>query len=661
MATDIFSIGVSGLNASQVAISTTAHNIANVNTAGYSRQRATFETRLPQFFGNAFMGSGSQVSEISRLFDQTVLNEIRSNAGTSFSQKTYLNYAKRLDSIIADPDTGLNSALQAFFSALHGVSDNPSSIPARQVLLSQGQLLANRFQTLDQNFTDQRKAINFNLDVLAKEITGIGVGIAELNSAIVAFRSAGGIGPEPNDLLDQRDRLVNRLSEITNVSTLPQSDGSVSVFLGTGQTLVLGTDANQIVAQPTVVDTQNIGLYLRSPGGTLVEVTEQLVGGEIGGVLQFRKEMLDLGTNLLGRVAIGISESFNDQHALGMDLNNQLGGLFFNDFNDPGISNSRIVIPSGYAGPGSFSADIQSVAGLTDSNYRVALNAGTYTVTRLNDNVVVDTWAAAGATTRSFDGLNFNVAADAANGDSFLLAPTRGAATQIRRVIDDVNKIAAASPVKFESVIANTGSGIVKSVAVTNTSATTVPASQILNGSLNPPYRIEFINSTSFNVVNANTNVVVAAAVAFTPNQDNNLLTLAGINAGYEVTLSGAPLAGDIFNIQYNTGGIGDNRNMQALARLQSVSMMSGGTATMSATYGQLIADVGSRTNSAEVNFKASEALYLQSKARREEMSGVSLDEEAANLIRFQQAYEASAQVISVANELFDVLFQSVR
>lgn len=662
--TDIFNIGVSGLSAAQRAISTTAHNISNVNTTDYSRQRAEFETRLPQFSGNGFFGSGVQLSAVNRIFNQTVINEIRANASATMQQKTYLDAAQRLDSLTADSDTGLNVSLQAFFSALHGVADNPSSIPARQVLLSQAALLANRFQTLDRYFTEQRNTLNNTLDSSAKEISSLAAGIAELNNSILSVTSSGN-SPRPNDLLDQRDRLVNRLSELTQVSTIDQADGTLSVFIGTGQTLVVGSQANSLVAAPLVNDSRNFGLYLRASGSAVqIDVTPQLQGGEIGGLLTFRQDILSFGSNQLGKIAIGVAESFNDQHALGMDLNNELGGLLFTDFNTGTLPASRVISPVGYAGPGSFAVNITSVNQMTASDYRLSLAGGTYTVTRLSDNQVINSFAAPGAvpaTVALGDGLELVINANANNGDSFLIAPTRDMASQFRRVIDDVNKIAAASPVAFESVLANTGSGIIKGVNVTNTSATTVPPSEILNGSLNPPYRIEFTSTTTFNVVNANTNVVVAAAVAFTPNQDNNLMALAGLNAGYEVTLAGAPRAGDTFNIRYNTGGVGDNRNMQELAGLQTTNIFNGGSATISGLYGSFIAEVGTRTNAAEINYNATNALWEQSKARREEISGVNLDEEAANLIKFQQAYEASAQVIAVANELFDTLFQSVR
>ena len=662
--TDIFSIGVSGLSAAQRAISTTAHNISNVNTTDYSRQRAEFETRLPQFSGNGFFGNGVQLSAVNRIFNQTVINEIRANASATMQQKTYLDAAQRLDSLTADSDTGLNVSLQAFFSALHGVADNPSSIPARQVLLSQAALLANRFQTLDRYFTEQRNTLNNTLDSSAKEISSLAAGIAELNNSILSVTSSGN-SPQPNDLLDQRDRLVNRLSELTQVSTIDQADGTLSVFIGTGQTLVVGSQANSLVAAPLANDSRNFGLYLRASGSTVqIDVTPQLQGGEIGGLLTFRQDILSFGSNQLGKIAIGVAESFNDQHALGMDLNNELGGLFFTDFNTGTLPASRVISPVGYAGPGNFAVNITGVNQMTASDYRLSLAGGTYTVTRLSDNQVINSFAAPGAvpaTVTLGDGLELVISANASNGDSFLIAPTRDMASQFRRVIDDVNKIAAASPVAFESVLANTGSGIIKGVSVTNTSATTVPPSEILNGSLNPPYRIEFTSTTTFNVVNANTNVVVAAAVAFTPNQDNNLMALAGLNPGYEVTLAGAPRAGDTFNIRYNTGGIGDNRNMQELAGLQTTNIFNGGSATISGLYGSFIAEVGTRTNAAEINYNAANALWEQSKARREEISGVNLDEEAANLIKFQQAYEASAQVIAVANELFDTLFQSVR
>ncbi|MFN4292156.1 MAG: flagellar hook-associated protein FlgK [Permianibacter sp.] len=664
MAIDILNVGVSGLLGSQIGISTTSHNIANVNTVGYNRQRNEYVSSLPQFLGGQYFGSGVELSNISRIFNQVLTNEVRANSNSASSYEAYLEQARQLDSLLADADTGLNQQLQAFFAALQGVSDNPSSIPARQVLLSQASTLAGRFQTLDNTLSKQRDSTNASVSAIAVEISSIGQSIANLNIAITAAVSAGnGVAGQPNDLLDQRDVLVDKLAALTNITTVDQADGSISVFLGNGQALVVGAVYNQVVAQPGVNDPRNTDLFLQSAnGGALIDITSQISGGKLGGLLRFRTELLEPAINTLGKVAIGLASTVNDQHALGMDLNNELGGLFFTDFNDAAIAARRVIPQTGYTGPGSFSVQITDVSSLTNSNYRLTLNAGTYTVTRISDNTVISSFAApaAPATVAIGDGITLTINANAVNGDGFVLAPTRGAAGEMERVIDDVKAVAAALPVNTRTATSNTGSGIVKSVQVTDTTT----AAFATPFALSPPLQIVFTSATTYNVVDALTSAILVAGATFTPNQDNDLLASAGPPVdgyGYEITMAGAPRAGDSFDIYYNAGGVGDNRNSQLLAALQNLPTMDGGRSNYSQAYGALIADVGTRTAEADANYASSAALVEQSKARRDASSGVNLDEEAANLIRFQQAYEASAQVISVARSLFDTLFQSVR
>lgn len=664
MPIDILNVGVSGLLGSQFGISTTSHNISNVNTEGYNRQRNDYVSSPPQFLGGQYFGSGVELSNVSRIFNQILTNEVRANSNSATSYEAYLAQAQQLDSLLADADTGLNQQLQAFFAAMQGVSDNPSSIPARQVLLSQAGMLAGRFQTLNTTLSNQRDSLNGSVSAVATEISALGKSIANLNTAITAAVSAGnGVPGQPNDLLDQRDVLIDKLAALTNITTVDQADGSISVFLGNGQALVVGPVYNQVIAQSGINDPRQTDLFLQSSsGGALIDITSQITGGKLGGLLKFRTELLEPAINTLGKVAIGLAETMNDQHALGMDLNNELGGLFFTDFNDPAIASRRVIAQSGYAGPGVFSVDIADASTLTDSNYLMTLNAGVYTVTRLSDNSVISSFAApaAPAVVNLGDGISLTITANAANGDSFILAPTRGAAGEMQRVIDDVKAVAAALPVNTRTALANTGSGIVKSVQVTDTS-TAAFATPL---ALTPPLQIVFTSATTYNVVNATTSAVLVTGATFVPNQDNNLLATAGppVNGfGYEIVMAGAPRSGDSFDIYYNAGGVGDNRNSQLLAALQNQPTLDGGRSNYSQSYGRLIAEVGTRTAEADANYASSSALVEQSKARRESASGVNLDEEAANLIRYQQAYEASAQVISVARSLFDTLFQSVR
>jgi len=663
-APDIFQIGVSGLVGAQLGLSSTSHNIANVNTEGYSRQRIDFATRFPARLGSSFYGTGVDAGQVSRIFNQTAIYELRAYSNAFQQHKTYAEQAARLDNVVADAATGLNSSLQSFFSALQGVSQDPSAIPSRQVLLSQAEMLAKRFNSLDNSFSVQLRDVNETMVSMAKDITAYGNSVADLNAAIVAAKaSAQG---EPNDLIDQRDRIIDKLSELVNITTLDQADGSVSVFMGTGQVLVIGVQTSQVTASRSQDDSQLNSFYLSVPNiATSIEITAQMTGGKVGGLLQFRDTVLQPALITLGRVAISMADRMNSQHALGMDLNNRIGGLFFTDFNSATIAQARVNQHVNNTGTASLSVAISNANNLIDSDYLLSLNAGTYTLTRLSDNTIITSFAApvAPATVAvAAEGfsINFNAGAGV-NGDSFKLNPARNAAAAMARVVDDVREIAAAFPVAATTVTTNIGSGAVKSMTMTNTATAAFTTTA---GVLTPPLRIVFTSAIAYEVRNLTTNALIATG-AFVPNADNNMLAQAvpAQNAimGYDITIAGAPATGDQFTINYNSGGIGDNRNMQLLARLQSQATMDGGISTFSQGYGRLIANVGTRTHEAEVSQESAQTLMRQAEARKQSISGVNLDEEAANLLRFQQAYEASAQVVSVANSLFEVLFQSVR
>ncbi len=663
-APDIFQIGVSGLVGSQLGLSTTSHNIANVNTDGYSRQRIDFETRFPARLGPSYYGTGVDAGQVSRLFSQTAIYELRAFSNAYQQHKIFAEQAARLDNVVADATTGLNGSLQSYFSALQGVSQDPSSIPSRQVLLSQAQVLAQRFNTLDSTFSSQLRDVNDTMVTMAKDITAFGASIAEMNSAIVAAKaSAQG---SPNDLIDQRDRILDQLNELVNITTLEQADGSVSVFMGTGQVLVIGAQASQVTASVSQEDSRLNSFYLSVPNiAANIEITAQMTGGKVGGLLQFRDQVLEPAMITLGRVAIAIAEEVNDQHALGMDLNNQLGGLFFTDFNSASIAQARVNSHNNNTGTATMTVTIDNANSLADSDYQLSLNAGTYSLLRLSDNTTVASFVApvAPATVAiASEGFSINFTAGAAiSGDSFKLSPSRGAGAYMTRVIDDVKEIAAAFPVVTSTVAGNTGAGILKSVTMTDTSTAAFTTTA---GALTPPLQIVFTSATTYEVRNLTTTALIATGT-FTANADNNMLAQAvppqNAIMGFDFVIAGAPTTGDRFNLTYNSGGIGDNRNMQLLAGLQNMKTMDNGASSFAQGYGRLIANVGTRTHEAEVSEESSQTLMRQAEARKQSISGVNLDEEAANLLRFQQAYEASAQVVSVANSLFDVLFQAVR
>ncbi|MEZ5587560.1 MAG: flagellar hook-associated protein FlgK [Sedimenticolaceae bacterium] len=634
----IINIGVSALNAFKRQMETTGHNIANVNTEGYSRQVVQLDARSPQISAQGYIGSGVEVASIRRSYDSYLATRVRDYTSSYEEFAVFEQRARQIDNVLADSAAGIDDTLQQFFASVNDVADDPTSIPARSVMLNRASQLADRFNALDGWLEDIRHQLNGDLEREVGEINALAQSLASVNTRIGALNGTpGGI---PNDILDERDKLIDDLSKFTNVSTLEQSDGSMNVFVGTGQALVVGGNYNTLAVTNNTQAADHKELVIRQSGGLTVNVTQQMTGGSLGGLLRFRDEVLDESQNALGRVAIGIASFFNAEHATGMDLDGQLGGDFFSTASpqvlaDPGNSGSIVV---GFDDP----------ADLTTHEYELVYTGGSWSMTDLDSGASV---ALSGTGTALdplvADGMSIVVNA-ASNGDTYRLRPTRAGASSLGLLVTNERDIAAAEAVRTQDLSGNTGTGHIGAGAQTSSSGTSLPATPItltFDGTLN-----QFTVSTG-------------GTLAYDPASDTGstlTVNIAGLG-DFSFTMTGTPADGDQFQLSSNAGGVGDNRNARRLADLQSAKMMIGGTASFANTYGALIADVGTKTNQAAGNVSVQSHLLSQAEAAKSEVSGVNLDEEAADLVRFQQAYQAAAQVISVANTLFDSLLSAVR
>ena len=635
---DMLGVGISGLLAFQRALATTGHNIANVNTAGYSRQRVGLVTQTPQFAGNGYIGTGVRADSIRRLYDDFLTLQVRTSTSSYNRLDRYHNMASQVDGLLADSQTGLAPALQGFFNAVQGVANDPASIPARQALLGESGTLVDRFHALDRRLTELNSRINADLKSAVTEVNNLATSIASLNQEIAR---AQGSGQTPNDLLDKRDNLIGQLAERVSVTTVAQSDGSVNIFAGNGQTLVAGFQSMALSVTPNVYDPtrSDIGYTI---GSTTVNVTSQITGGTLGGALDFRNQVLDPARAALGRVATGLAKSFNDQHQLGLDLANALGGSFFT------APTPTVSIASTNTGSGAVSASIASVAGLQVSDYRLKYDgANAYTLTRLSDGqtTAIATGGTSPYTTTTIDGFTLTITAGAAVGDTFLVKPGTGAAATIGLAIGDPRKIAAAAPIRTGAALANTGTATVSAGSVNTPPPPNANLQQTVTITFNTP-------PTTFNVSGTGTGNPTNVAYTSGGNISYN---------GWTLQIAGSPAAGDTFTLQSNSGGTSDNRNALLLGGLQSQQTLAGGTATFGGAYSQLVSDVGAKTHAAGINRDAQSTLRDQAVAARSAVAGVNLDEEAANMVRFQQAYQAAAQVISVSNMLFETLLGAVR
>ncbi len=648
---DLLGTSISGLLAFQRALSVTGHNVSNVNTPGYSRQRADLVTRPPTPAGDGFIGNGVAVSSVGRIIDGFINGQLTAATAANSQLQEFHRLASQVDNLLADPQAGLSPSLQKFFDAVSGVANDPASIPARQVLLSEAQSLADRFHYLDQRLESLRQGVNTQVTNTVSEINGLAAGIAALNRGISLARGAG-IGQSPNDLLDQRDALIRQLAERVSVTTVSQDDGAVNVFAGNGQTLVAGGTASILKVVGNPYDPTRAEVAITSGPITSI-VSDALTGGTLGGTLQFRNNLLDSAQNALGRAAIGLAATFNDQHRLGQDLNNTLGGNFF----APIDGSSPRVLSASAATVG---VSVSDVNALTTSDYRLDYDGATYTVTRLSDNAAVYSNAAFPGVIAA-EGLTFSLTAGVvAAGDSFLIQPTRTGARDIGLALTDTRRIAVAAPIRTaeatnaSGVPTNTGSGRIGAGAVSNIASLPLGANVTLT--FDP-------NAGGAGIPGFVVGGGAPTPLLYNPATQGNgaTLTLGGAYNGISFSVSGTPASGDSFVISNNTGGTSDNRNALALAGLRTQQLLGNGSATYEATYGQLVADVGTQTHGADISRNAQQALLNRVTEQRESVSGVNLDEEAADLVRFQQAYQAAAQMIAVSDTVFQTLLSAVR
>lgn len=638
---DLLGTAVSGLLAYQRALNTTSHNITNVNTAGYSRQRVELSSASPQYIGGNYVGSGVDVQNVRRVYDEFLGAQVRGTTSMASQHDATYELAVQIDNMLADPAAGLSPALQSFFNAVQDLASDPTSTPARQVVLSEGESLVARFNDLFSRLDDLRTGVNTRLTTQVRDINSLAQAIADVNNDIINAPT-GPNGQVSGDLLDRRDQLLNELSEMVSLSTVKQDDGSVNVFIGSGQSLVVGIRAQTLSTVSDPYDPSRNQVAYVDASGNSTNITSQLNGGKLGGTLEFRDRVLDPAMNALGRVAIGLSESFNDQHKLGQDLNGNIGGDFFS------LGGGEVLPHAGNTGTGVVNTSITDLSQLTTSNYRISRSGTDYTLTRLSDGQTTDLDAAGfpgGAVT--VDGLQFSLGSGAiADGDRFLVRPTRTGAQGIGIAIDHTNEIAAAAPMRTSSASANAGTGAV--------SAGTVNGPAPVSGSLRNTVTITFDSPpTTFDVYDVTSGAALATNVSYTSGADITY-------NGWTLQIKGTPAAGDVFTVESNVGGNGDNRNAVLLAGVHEKGSLDSGRTTLVDAYGGMVGDVGTRTRQAELAGKAQNLLKDQAVAAREAVSGVNLDEEAANLVRYQQAYQAAAQAISVANTLFQSVLSAI-
>lgn len=912
----LLSTAISGLQASQNALRTAGHNISNANTAGFSRQEVNFDTRIEHKIGDAgFIGNGVNTRSIERIVDEFVTAQLRADTSTFNQLNKYNTNIGKVDKLFADMSTGLAGGLESFFAALQNGADDPSSTPARQLIITQVESLSTRFNNLYDRLVAIDAGINREITAITTQIGSLANNVAELNLAI-AEKSASGTGAMPNDLLDKRDEALRKLSELVSIQVVPQGGSDVNVFIGNGQPLVIGQTVSKFAVNTS-------GQILLSNTVQSADVTKQLNGGQLGGLLTFREEILATSMNELGRVAIVISDEFNQLQRQGLDLDGDYGQLMFRDINDPLLAADRVVHAKN-AQPDDriISLTIDDASALTASDYRMDIlpNTSNYVITRINDNEIVGQGLLSGAypAAISFDGVTVNLQRGSfQGGDSFTLQPTRKGASSIRAEISRPEDLAFALPIRTGSDTGNIGNGSISAgevLSLVDASGNTLPAFAT-PGQLSPPIVIRFTSATTYDVldntdpanpvhlnppmreqifvpgkdnlifsadpgetliagngarlglpegrlpsilpgspapnngypveqftfvmtdpatglttnrvlttmnqasaaqtaamlnaipgvsanafttatvtdigidaadfavplqislngesllpvnavdfnanvpdpnvdegafndylaqrINGNSNLnalgirAISGANAVTGNPEIRLVASSGANLdirlaadsanssinvndssgnpnvslvgagagfesaivvggridltladgirmrtapvesqlfgdsaaatfaqssfpGYQASIKGQPQAGDSFTIGFNSDASNDNRNALRQVSMETAATIGGDTLSFGEAYGRLVEVVGTKSNLASINTDASKSLLEQTQTMRDGISGVNLDEEAANLIKFEQMYNANARVITVARELFDTLLNSL-
>jgi flagellar hook-associated protein 1 FlgK len=627
----MLNVTLSGLRAFQTALNTTSHNIANVATEGYSRQRVDLTTQTPQGVAGAMTGSGVRIDGISRNADDLLAAQMRRSSSTYSRLDTYTDKAGALNNLFADSKTGLSAALQKFTNALQGVANAPSSVSARQVLLSEADGLVTRLQTYQSRLDDLDTEINEQLRAEATSINSIAQNIARLNQEIARASSVG--GSPPNDLLDARDRQLADLASRVDTSVVKQDDGSVNVFIGKGQPLVVGFLPSEVVAQPDAFQPNRITLGFKTPSG-VVDIEKSLSGGSVGGLLDFRREMLDPSRNELGRMAVALTEVTNAQHQAGQDLYGDLGGDFFS------VGGVEVLQGRANTGAATLTATRTGAAQLTADDYVVRFD-GTWKVQRADNGQPV-AYTVGGGGELQFEGLEVTVSGAPAVGDRFLVRPAGDAISGLKLLVSDPSRVAAAVPIRTAAVSGNAGTAQISSGEVLD----------VTDPALRDPVTIRFTNPPgNWEALDATNTVIASGPYVPGGNIDVN---------GWRVQVTGQPVAGDSFTVAGNTGGVGDNRNALKLAAVLSQGVLSGGTESLDAAAGRLVSTVGVTTNGANASLEAQKIIFDDSVAAVDSLAGVNLDEEAANMMRYQQAYQAAAQMIRVTQTIFDTIINSV-
>jgi flagellar hook-associated protein 1 FlgK len=622
---NVFGIDVSALQAFQQAIEVTSNNVANASTPGYDVESINLVTTPPQESGGIQVGAGVTVAGVSRAYSQTAAAQLN-NSQSSLGQLNALqNYTNQIDNLFGTSAAGLTSALQSYYGGWSAVSDNPTSSASRQALLGDATALAQNLNTTSTQLNGLNNDVNSRITSDVQQINSVSKQIANLNQQIAA---SPGTGQSPNALLDQRDQLVSGLSQLVGVTTTSNGDGSINVFAGNGQPLVLDSTAYSLKTVPNQFNASQ--LEVANSNGN--PISSSITSGDLGGLLAARTQAIDPALNQLGQIATAVAQSANTQQASGLDLSGQLGSALFSigaPAANASINNQSAVTAS---------VSITNVGALTADNYVLSYAAGTYSLTDQTTGAnVALTGAGTVASPLTANGLSIVLSGTPASGDQYLIQPTAQAAGTLSVALSNPSGLAAAGAIQTSAADTNAGTATIGAGTVTNAA----------NPNLLNTVTIAFSSPTTYSINGAG---------SFAYTSGGNIAA-----NGWQTQISGTPATGDTFTVRSNAGGTGDNTNALAFVNQQSQGYLSSGTESISGAVSALISGTGAQAQQVNTAQTAQSAVNTQAQTNVQSVTGVNLDEEAANLLQWQQSYQAAAQALSVANGLFSNLLDAVK
>lgn len=640
MGTALLSIGVSAMTANYAALQTTGNNIANANVAGYSRQQVELETRQGQFTGAGFFGKGVDVAGVTRSYNAFLTREAASTKALSAGDQARLEQLTRLEQVFPPGEQGLGYASGQLLNAMGDLASRPQDASTRMVVLARAQELATKFAAAGDQLDVLQQGVTQDLQYSISSVNALTQRIAEVNEQIARVA---GSGQSANDLLDERDQLVSDLSAYVQVTTIAADDGTLGVFMTSGQRLVLGHNASQLALVPDSFDPSRKAVGIVESGGARALPPELVGAGSLGGLLRFQNDDLALARNQLGQMATALATQINDQQALGLDLRTPAGSgapLFTLGAPQalPAAANARDVAGNFVSG---VTLTVVDATQLQASEYDLRsdpANAGQYLLTRRSDGLQRSI-----ANGDTVDGVQIDIGPPVpAASDRFLLQPVARAAVDMRLALNDPRGLAAASPLEATRSLGNAGTASVASLRVVSAAANPQNTASIAFTSNNGDYAWELRDSTSNALVSSGTGSWQAGApIAL---------------AGFELQLNGVPVSGDSFTVARTAYPESNNGNALALTALRDQRMVGGETITDA--YASAMAGVGVRVQSARSAASISQAVAASAQSRQASQAGVNLDEEAARLLQFQQSYQAAAKVLQVAQSVFDTLLQ---